>query len=380
MMSVFFLHTSSRTTGYSRMRQPLGWAIVSFRAGFSRKILIIAILKVISSNHKLGYSLCSYIMQGKVKKFSFGSEANYSAFASTLSEYLLSPCSNGLRLLYVRPFLIQLTRSIMFTLVPRVLSFDTTADREHKFFTTSNKIAATLRGHLRSLPLAPNNVVAFLFAQVLNLPRPSTDTIRGDVLYGRPIHRLQPPSRSMCDPSTAWSYGQTCLTEPASSEMHRGNLDPNQDKDNYIQLQWQRDPPKFSSDVDIYIWEQHKALPVGPYAKVQYFSKDDREETNIVIVFRDEYSLQAFRGLRDSILCDRWDVDPTDQIWTCSSETFLSICAVFQVIVIEMTEFLEGASFELEKMVSWLRLRSSSKQASPNVSTESTRSPKSEYL
>lgn len=87
--------------------------------------------------------------------------------------------------------------------------------------------------------------------------------------------------------------------------MHRGNLDPNQDKDNYIQLQWQRDPPKFSSDVDIYIWEQHKALPVGPYAKVQYFSKDDREETNIVIVFRDEYSLQAFRGLRDSILCDR---------------------------------------------------------------------------
>lgn len=240
----------------------------------------------------------------------------------------------------------------MFTLIPRVLSFDTTADREHKFFTASNKIAATFRGHLRSLPLAPNNVVAFLFAQDLNLPRPSIDAIRGDVLYGRPIHRLQPPSRSMCDPFTACSYGQICLTEAAFSETHRGNLDPDQVKDNYIHFQWQRDPPKFSSDVDVYIWEQHKALPVGPYAEVQYFPKDNRDETNVVIVFRDECSLQSFRGFRDSIPCDRRDMYPTGQIWTCSSEVFLSICAVFQVIVIEITEFLEGSSFESKKMVS----------------------------
>ena len=91
----------------------------------------------------------------------------------------------------------------MFTLVPRVISFDPTADRERNFFTASNKIAATLRGNLRSLPLAPNNVVAFLFAQVLNIPRLSIDTIRGDALYGRPIHKIQPPSRSMCDTFTA---------------------------------------------------------------------------------------------------------------------------------------------------------------------------------
>ena len=122
--------------------------------------------------------------------------------------------------------------------------------------------------------------------------------------------------------------------------------------DNYIQLQWQRNPPKFSSDVDIYVWEQHKTLPVGPYAEVQYFPKNDRDETDLVIVFRDEYSLRSFRGYRDSMPCSRRDMSPTDQIWTCSSEIFLSICAVFQVIVIEMTEFLEGASVELEKMVS----------------------------
>ena len=142
------------------------------------------------------------------------------------------------------------------------------------------------------------------------------------------------------------------LTKAASSEMRRGNLDPNQVKDNYIKLEWQRDAPGFSSDVDVYIWEQHKALPLGPYAKVQYFPRDDRDETNLVIVFRDEYSLRSFRACRDSIACDRRDMSPTDHIWTCSSEIFLSICAVFQVIIIEMTEFLEGASFELDKMVS----------------------------
>ena len=175
-------------------------------------------------------------------------------------------------------------------------------------------------------------------------------------------------------------YGENCLTEAASSENHRGNLDPHQVMDNYIQLQWQRNPPKFSSDVDIYVWEQHKTLPVGPYAEVQYFPKNDRDETDLVIVFRDEYSLRSFRGYRDSMPCSRRDMSPTDQIWTCSSEIFLSICAVFQVIVIEMTEFLQGASVELEKMVSWLRMRWSSKRVSPHISTESTRSPKSEYL
>ena len=134
--------------------------------------------------------------------------------------------------------------------------------------------------------------------------------------------------------------------------MHRGNPDPNQVKDNYMKLQWQRDAPEFSSDVDVYIWEQHKALPVGPYAEVQYFPRDDRDETNLVIVFRDEHSFKSFRACRDSIACDCRDISPTDHIWTCSSETFLSICAVFQVIVVEMTKFLEGASIELDKMVS----------------------------
>lgn len=42
------------------------------------------------------------IWQGKVERFLFDREANFSAFMSALSQYLLSPCPNGLRLLYVR--------------------------------------------------------------------------------------------------------------------------------------------------------------------------------------------------------------------------------------------------------------------------------------
>ena len=143
-----------------------------------------------------------------------------------------------------------------------------------------------------------------------------------------------------------------CLTEAASSEIHQGNLDPDQEEDNYIQLQWQRDAPKFSSDLDIFVWEQHKALLVSPCAEVRYFPRLDRDETNLFIVFRHANSLWSFHGFRERFSCDRENVISTDQVWSCSSEIFLSICALFQVIVLEMTNFLGGASFELKKMVS----------------------------
>jgi hypothetical protein len=50
------------------------------------------------------------------------------------------------------------------TSIFRALAFEAVADHEKGFFTARHKIIATLRGRLRSLPLAPNNVIAFLLA------------------------------------------------------------------------------------------------------------------------------------------------------------------------------------------------------------------------
>lgn len=104
--------------------------------------------------------------------------------------------------------------------------------------------------------------------------------------------------------------------------------------------------------MDIYVWEQYKALPVPSCAEIQYLPRCDRNETNLVILFRHEQSLLSFRDYRDRISCNCGTEDSTDQVWSCSSEVFLSICALFQVIVFETTRFLEGASVEMEKMVS----------------------------
>ena len=234
----------------------------------------------------------------------------------------------------------------------RVVSFDPSADRDTKFFTTSHKIIATLCGRLRSLPLAPNHVVAFQFAQALKLPRPSLNAFKFDIMHGKSVSRLQPPSASKSKSLTARVRGRECLIKAASSEIHRGNLDPDQDKDNYIQLQWQRDAPKFSGDLDIYVWERHKAHPVSPCAEVQYFPRSDGDETNLVITFRHETSLLSFCDFCERYSSGQQSVIATDQVWSCSSEIFISICALFQVIVLEMTNFLQGAYFELERMVS----------------------------
>lgn len=89
-----------------------------------------------------------------------------------------------------------------------------------------------------------------------------------------------------------------CLTEAERLERHRGNLDSDQDKDNCIKLQWQKHAPIFSNDLDIYVQEKHKSLPVFQYAELQYLPGREEEETNLIILFRHGDSLESFQGFR----------------------------------------------------------------------------------
>ena len=89
-----------------------------------------------------------------------------------------------------------------------------------------------------------------------------------------------------------------------------------------------------------------------PCAELRYFPRSDGDESNMVIVFRHEVSLWSFRSFREMLSFECSNVICTDQVWSVPSEVFFSICALFQVIVSETTTFLQGASFELEEMVS----------------------------
>lgn len=93
-----------------------------------------------------------------------------------------------------------LTRGVPLTQTPRVISFEPTADHEKGFFSARHKIIATFRGQLHSLPSAPNNVIAFLVAQSLKIPRPSLKSAMDPSINDKRRRLLQPPSRSESSP------------------------------------------------------------------------------------------------------------------------------------------------------------------------------------
>jgi hypothetical protein len=78
----------------------------------------------------------------------------------------------------------------------RTLSFEAKAGQKKGFFSARHKAIATLFGRLRSLPLAPNDVVAFLVAQRLNIAIPALNLSSGPHLLDKRRTLLQPPSRS----------------------------------------------------------------------------------------------------------------------------------------------------------------------------------------
>lgn len=90
--------------------------------------------------------------------------------------------------------------SILTTRILRVISFEAIADNENGFFSARHKIIATLRGRLHSLPLAPNNAIAFLVAQSLKIPRPSLNLAKVLSIHDKRRRLLQPPSTSGSSP------------------------------------------------------------------------------------------------------------------------------------------------------------------------------------
>lgn len=89
-----------------------------------------------------------------------------------------------------------LARRIKLTGILRVISFEAIADNEKNFSSVRRKIIATLRGQLHSLPAAPNNVIAFLIAQRLKIPRPSLKSAEDPSINDNRRRLLQPPSQS----------------------------------------------------------------------------------------------------------------------------------------------------------------------------------------
>lgn len=131
----------------------------------------------------------------------------------------------------------------------------------------------------------------------------------------------------------------------------RGNLDPKKFADNHIELAWQAEAPIYTSDFDIYVWEQYKSVPVSQQAVLKLYPGTDTRETALLVLFQVSKSLAHFSNLRGDpqLQGSTSTITPT---WSTNSEVLLSICDVYGVIISETTTFLQGCSVELEKMVS----------------------------
>ena len=119
-----------------------------------------------------------------------------------------------------------------------------------------------------------------------------------------------------------------------------------------IVLTWQKCAPAFSSDVDVYIWEQHKQLPPKEFVHILHVPQTDSDAPCLEFLFRSSASLQIFDYLRrDENVYKRSKISTTDRKWSATSEFILSVLAAFQVMIHDTTQFMRTVQHEIKLMV-----------------------------
>jgi hypothetical protein len=123
-----------------------------------------------------------------------------------------------------------------------------------------------------------------------------------------------------------------------------------------ILLTWLPKVTQFSSDFRVYIWENHKSLPTLEYAKIALrSSRPDLEPDQMIVAFRSCSTNVAFKQKRNSPSLQT-DLGPSQTIghqqWLRSCECFLSLQCVFELIIDDVTNFINMYQAEIYQMVS----------------------------
>lgn len=265
---------------------------------------------------------CHWLTEGQTRdgltisgthNFTVQEDATFSVFLSKLSEQLHVAPSGSLRTV--------------------ILSAKSRIEYKHKngFLRPRHKVLATFLGRLRLLHFTPNEVISLLVANTLNIARP-------------------PGFNNSDTPNINDEQRKSLL--PPSLQVQRGNLDLDRLEDNHIHLTWLRKAPKFTADLDVYIWEQHKALPAAQFADIRLYPCNGVDEARLIITFQHTSSMKKFIEFRTNLSWYPQQSVADGQVWSVQSEMFFSTSSIFQVIISETTKFLQESSIELEKLVS----------------------------
>ena len=112
-------------------------------------------------------------------------------------------------------------------------------------------------------------------------------------------------------------------------------------------LYWQSQPPGYSGDIDIYIWQPYRKPPPFNYVKLHIVDDETSRNMKMLLLFNDSRSLCAFRTLHQELTKRR----DTSEIWSPDVELVRSISAVVETMLLDMAEFLQYSSKEVTTLV-----------------------------
>jgi hypothetical protein len=220
---------------------------------------------------------------------------------------------------------------------------------------SSHKLISTLAGRMRLLHLVPSQILPFAVSQnqstvwAMYRAIASPEWVCDRRMAG--LNAATPPSSSEW-PLTESHHSLPLIIFPIIADTRLGNLDPLR-RHNEIVLTWQPSAPTFSSDINVYIREQHKQLPVKQYAYIYLEEECHVKTSRLIIVFGSADCLRRLSEFRSNreIYAPPSGVQDS-RTWSVTSEIIFSICAVFRVLIWDTTKFSRNCSLEIEEMVS----------------------------
>lgn len=122
-------------------------------------------------------------------------------------------------------------------------------------------------------------------------------------------------------------------------------------EDNHIVLTWQKIAPKYRTDLDVSILEEYKSLPEPRHVDIWLPMTKGSLRADMVVTFQCCDSLLLFNQLRVAYSANQKSRSLASHQWAYESELTLSLIVVFEVMILEITRFLQECSVELEKML-----------------------------
>ncbi|KAI0117913.1 hypothetical protein GGR51DRAFT_500527 [Nemania sp. FL0031] len=223
-------------------------------------------------------------------------------------------------------------------------------------FSFRHYTAATINGRLKSLHLLLTWTMQVVLAQTWGvelMPWSPSSGPRNAHEFTRPKPFLPPSMRASHNWTLQLPKNHYSRIQWGKDLKLPGNLDPTRGN-NEIFFLWQSRCTSFVSDLEVHIFEHHKSTPTSEYAKIIIRPPSTIDgEFRLVMSFRSRRTNTLFANQRDNAMDPEIELSLANdyqQHWSPLKEAVLSLCCVFEVIVIDTTDFVRNCHDETSRI------------------------------